>query len=76
MRKLFTVVAIAAASFSAPSFAQSGTGVSGSAGLGTDLAGIVTSSTANPTISAAELGPIRGLIKWGQKRGGKGLFGR
>jgi len=73
MRKLFTVVAIAVAGFSAPSFAQSGNvTVSGSAGLGTDLAGIVTAgTTSNPVISYGELGPIRGLMRWGiKKRGG------
>ena len=73
MRKLFTVVAIVAAGFSAPSFAQSGNvSSSGSFGLGTDLAGIVAaSSTGNAVISYGEQGPIRGLIRWGiKKRGG------
>jgi len=70
MRKIITVVAIAVAGFSAPSFAQSGN--LGSGPLGTDLAGIVTAgTTGNPVISYGELGPIRGLIRWGiKKRGG------
>lgn len=70
MRKLFTVVAIVAAGFSAPSFAQSGNvSSSGSFGLGTDLAGIVAASpTGNAILGVAELGPIRGLIRWGSKK--------
>lgn len=69
MRKMITVVALAAMGFSAPGFAQSGTsGTSGSAGLGIDLAGITTSVTANPYITTQNLGPIVALIKWGSNK--------
>ena len=68
MRKMITVVALAAIGFSAPGFAQSGTGsVSGSAGLGIDLAGITSSVNANPTITTGSLGPVVALKVWGSR---------
>ena len=74
MRKSTAVIAFASLMFSASSFAAgSGTGVSGSAGLGIDLPGLTVASTSAPYAAlgggeGSMGGPLTGLAKWALKR--------